>query len=349
MVAALVGVLVAVVALSVVMLSRPEEAQAVSAESVSYRPPNSFTPSTATSANRGVERLPTQQRHQYAGSAPELYGGSGNRAVCDVEKQIAYLESDKAKAGAFASVLRTTPNGLPAYLRGLTSVQLRLDTLVTNHGFEDGRAVPYQAVLQAGTAVLIDQYGVPRVRCACGNPLDRPQVERPEKVVGKTWPGFQAEEIVVVVPAPTPVPTFTVIDPATGKRVERPHPAGSSPSPSPKDTASPTTTKPPTSPDSPTTTPPDDPTDTPTDTPTTKPPDSPADSPAEQPENRDTGTPRDGGTTPEDTPGRQTSDTEPPPPPPNGSPTDQGPDTPPGNGTPPGDGTPPDPGQNSPT
>ncbi|CAL9336420.1 hypothetical protein SUDANB37_00203 [Streptomyces sp. enrichment culture] len=344
MVAALVGVLVAVVALSVVMLSRPEQAQAVNAESVSYRPPNSFTPSTATSANRSMERLPTQQRHQYAGSAPELYGGSGNRAVCDVEKQIAYLESDKAKAGAFASVLRTTPEGLPAYLRGMTSVQLRLDTLVTNHGYEDGRAVPYQAVLQAGTAVLIDQYGVPRVRCACGNPLDRPQVERPEKVVGKTWPGFQAEEIVVVVPAPTPVPTFTVIDPATGQRVERPHPAGSSPSPSPKDTGSPTTTKPPTSPDG---SPTDTPTDKPTDTPTTKPPDSPTDSPAEQPGDRDT--PTDGGTTPGDAPGRQTSDTEPPPPPPNGSPTGQGPDTPPGNGTPPGDGTPADPGQDSPT
>ncbi|MFV2119370.1 DUF6777 domain-containing protein, partial [Streptomyces sp. Act-28] len=310
-IASLVGLLVAAVALAVV-LSRPGEAEAVYAESVSYRPPNSFTPSTVTPDSGAVERLPAQQRHRYAGSAPELYGGSGDRAVCDVEKQIAYLESDRAKAKAFASVLRTSPEDLPAYLRGLTSVQLRLDTLVTNHGYEDGRAAPYQAVLQTGTAVLIDEYGLPRVRCACGNPLDRPRAERPEKVVGRIWPGFRAQEVVVVVPAPKPVDTFTVVDVETGRRVERPLPEPTSPTPT--DSVSPPTTKPPASPDAP----------------TTEPPDTPADTPADTPTDRDTDVPSDGGTPPGRTPGEGTPDA----PPPNGSPTapDQG--TPPG-GTPP--------------
>lgn len=313
MIASLVGVLVAAVALAVV-LSRPGEAEAVRAESVSYRPPNSFTPSTATPEDQAVKRLPAQEHHRYAGSAPDLYGGSGDRAVCDVEKQIAYLNGDRSKARAFASVLRTSPESLPAYLRGLTSVQLRLDTLVTNHGYEDGRAVPYQAVLQTGTAVLIDEYGVPRVRCACGNPLDRPQVERPEKVVGRTWPGFQAEEVVVVVPAPTPVPTFTVVDVETGKRVERPHPGRTSPAATPTDGTSPATTKPTVSPDTSTTAPPGTPTDKPTDTPT------------DTPTDRGTDGTTDGGTTPEESPGQTSPDT----PPQYGSPTGTDPDTPPG-------------------
>ncbi|WP_228975866.1 DUF6777 domain-containing protein [Streptomyces sp. DH12] len=277
-VASLAGVVVAAVALAVV-LSRPDQAQAaVNAESVSYRAPDSWTPSTST-ADRGVERLPTQQRHQYAGSAPELYGGSGDRAACDVERQISYLASDPAKTRAFASVLDVAPQALPDHLRGLTSVQLRLDTLVTNHGYRDGRARPYQAVLQAGTAVLIDEYGVPRVRCACGNPLDRPRVQRPEKVQGKTWPGFQQEEIVVVVPAPTPVPTFTLVDVRTGKRAERPHQGVTSRSPSPEPPSSPPTSppaSPPTSP--PTSKPPVSPEPPPPDAPDEpRPPESPGD------------------------------------------------------------------------
>ncbi|MCP9976156.1 hypothetical protein LUX02_23280 [Streptomyces somaliensis] len=199
-----------------------------------------------------------------------------------MERQIAYLASDRAKAEAFASVVHTSPEGLPGYLRGLMPVQLRLDTLVTNHGYEDGEAAPYQAVLQAGTAVLIDRYGAPKVRCACGNPLDRPRTERPEKVVGRTWAGFRAEEVTVVVPAPTPVPTFTVVDVRTGESVERPAPGRTSPSATPTGPTSPATTTPP-APATPTDTPPGTPTDRYTDGPT------------------------DGGTTPGDSPPGDTS------------------------------------------
>jgi hypothetical protein len=45
---------------------------------------------------------------------------------------------------------------------------------VTNHSFVDGRAVAFQSILQAGTAVLVDQDGVPVARCRCGNPLLKP-------------------------------------------------------------------------------------------------------------------------------------------------------------------------------
>jgi hypothetical protein len=42
---------------------------------------------------------------------------------------------------------------------------------VTNHAFLNGRVIAYQAILQAGTAVLVDKYGRPVARCRCGNPL----------------------------------------------------------------------------------------------------------------------------------------------------------------------------------
>lgn len=42
---------------------------------------------------------------------------------------------------------------------------------MTNHSLRNGVAAPFQAILQAGTAVLVDRYGTPVVRCFCGNPL----------------------------------------------------------------------------------------------------------------------------------------------------------------------------------
>ena len=45
---------------------------------------------------------------------------------------------------------------------------------MTNHSFVDGRAVAFQSILQAGTAVLVDKDGVPVARCRCGNPLLEP-------------------------------------------------------------------------------------------------------------------------------------------------------------------------------
>jgi hypothetical protein len=39
---------------------------------------------------------------------------------------------------------------------------------VVNHGYRDGTVTTINSVLQAGTAVLVDDYGVAAVRCDCG-------------------------------------------------------------------------------------------------------------------------------------------------------------------------------------
>ncbi|WP_443041369.1 DUF6777 domain-containing protein [Streptomyces sp. B21-108] len=185
--------------------------------------PNSFTPKTNNPATASV---PPATVAPSASSPPEntvpgvrggqagLYGGTLNVASCDVELQIKYLQEVPAKNRAFASVLGIDPSQVPGYLRSLTPVQLRLDTRVTNHGYRDGAATSYQAVLQAGTAVMVDSYGVPRVRCACGNPLTPPVAQQSGyKRTGTTWPSYSPSTTVVVNPSVTAVNVFVLYDP----------------------------------------------------------------------------------------------------------------------------------------
>ncbi|MGV9314301.1 DUF6777 domain-containing protein [Streptomyces sp. NPDC003691] len=158
-----------------------------------------------------------------SGATPGLYGGTEQKSSCDVEKQIGYLSADQAKNTAFAGVLGIAPGAVPDYLRSLTPVQLRIDTRVTNHGWRDGASTSYQAVLQAGTAVLVDDRGVPRVRCACGNPLTPPEALRGKpKTTGDSWPGYRDEGVVIVEPAAAGLKELTVFDAADGTWFTRP-------------------------------------------------------------------------------------------------------------------------------
>ncbi|MCZ7459365.1 DUF6777 domain-containing protein [Streptomyces sp. WMMC940] len=159
-----------------------------------------------------------------SGAHPGLYGGTQNVASCDVEKQIAYLVENESKGSAFAGALRIPKAEVPAYLRSLTPVRLTWDTRVTNHGYRDGRATEYQAVLQAGTAVLVDDRGVPRVRCACGNPLaPAVAVQGEQEYSGEKWASFRSSTIVAVVPAPKPMKAVTMFDPDAKAWFERPN------------------------------------------------------------------------------------------------------------------------------
>lgn len=107
-------------------------------------------------------------------TAPGLYGGSGDNAVCDVDQLIDFLLSEPDKAAAWAGVQEIEVDEIEEYIHSLTPAVLEADTRVTNHGYRDGQARPLQSTLAAGTAVLVDGDGVPRARCACGNPLEEP-------------------------------------------------------------------------------------------------------------------------------------------------------------------------------
>ncbi|MDC0769831.1 DUF6777 domain-containing protein [Streptomyces sp. HD] len=191
--------------------------------------PDPFTESTATdgSAPPVTPSAPTESAPSNAvrgvdGGAAGLYGGTRKVAACDVEKQIQYLKAVPAKNRAFASVARVEPADVPSYLRSLTPVQLRLDTRVTNHGYSDGAVTSYQAVLQTGTAVLVDDRGVPRVRCACGNPLTPAVAQQgTPKQTGDSWPSYSSSNVVVVAPSTTVINVFVIFDPDHDEWISR--------------------------------------------------------------------------------------------------------------------------------
>ncbi|MFI8998569.1 DUF6777 domain-containing protein [Streptomyces sp. NPDC053542] len=224
--------LVAAVALTV-FLTRPDSGtgsgevflQPAAAEGKDPFTESSAKDSTAPASPSATPTAPsgdTGGTAGVAGSAPGLYGGSRSTPSCDVEKQIGFLRREPAKAKAFADTEGIAQRQVPSYLRSLTPVQLRKDTRVTNHGFKDGKATAYQSVLQAGTAVLVDSHGVPRVRCACGNPLLPPvAVKETPKPVGKPWPAYRHSDVVAVQQSATTVNVFILVDLDTGAWFKR--------------------------------------------------------------------------------------------------------------------------------
>ncbi|MFE0646427.1 DUF6777 domain-containing protein, partial [Streptomyces sp. NPDC058877] len=235
-VASVTAVLVAAAALAVVLTNRPGDkgdtagagGGEVFLQNASATGPDPFTRSTAQNdtGSASPASLPPRTSSavpEMSGSTPGLYGGTQSVASCDVEQQVRYLSDEPAKNAAFASVIGIAPNEVPAYLRSLTPLQLRVDTRVTNHGFRDGAATTYQSVLQAGTAVMVDDRGVPRVRCACGNPLTTPVAQKAPRTTGTPWQGYDSQQVVVVAPSVTVVNVFVVYDPQDGDWFARKH------------------------------------------------------------------------------------------------------------------------------
>ncbi|MEU3692262.1 DUF6777 domain-containing protein [Streptomyces narbonensis] len=202
-------------------------AQEIHLQPVTARGPDPFTASTARITGRAVvpERNPAgasvHQVREITGSTPGLYGGTRSEASCDVEQQVSFLSGDPARTRAFAEAAGIPEANVPGWLRGLTPVVLRADTRVTNHGYRGGRAAPFQAVLQSGTAVLVDQYGSPRVRCACGNPLRSPGAARGGVHQGEPWEGFDPEYVIVVRPTSTVVTSLVILNAADSSWIER--------------------------------------------------------------------------------------------------------------------------------
>jgi serine/threonine protein kinase len=159
---------------------------------------------------------------QIRGDRPGLYSGTRSNGSCDAARLVTFLQANPAKASAWAGVLNIGADQVAASVAGLTPVVLRADTRVTIHGFRDGRATPLQSILQAGTAVLVDQHGVPRVKCGSGNPLTDP-VPQPAGVTfrGAAWLGSDRPPIVVAA-APALLSRFTLADVTTGRPVIRP-------------------------------------------------------------------------------------------------------------------------------
>ncbi|MFE5513690.1 DUF6777 domain-containing protein [Streptomyces sp. NPDC056529] len=186
--------------------------------------PDPFTASTVRNTLRPSAPPPAdgeRQAREVTGSTPGLYGGTRAVGSCDVERQASLLTGDARKARAFADAAGVPEAGVADWLRGLTPVALRVDARVTGHGYRGGRAAAHQAVLETGTAVLVDQYGAPRVRCAGGNPLRAPAPDRGGVYAGVPWDAFDPDHVVVVRPTGAVVTGLVIVNATDRTWIER--------------------------------------------------------------------------------------------------------------------------------
>ncbi len=187
------------------------------------------TGATETTGDAGAD-LPT-----VSGGEPGLYGGTQDTSRCDPNQMASFLNDNPDKGRAWIQGINADPdfrwsggdslsvNDIPAFLSELTPVTLVADTRVTNNGYRDGVPIPRQAVLQAGTSVLVDTLGVPRAKCNCGNPLAPPIAQTAAVTyTGNRWDNFKPETTVVVQPSPAPLPAIRLVDLFTGELIDRP-------------------------------------------------------------------------------------------------------------------------------
>ncbi|MEU9892465.1 DUF6777 domain-containing protein [Streptomyces phaeochromogenes] len=166
-------------------------------------------------------KLRPEQAHSglQQGNTPGLYGGTQKPKVCDVDRLKDFLTDprNRQKAREWARIVGITPDRIEGYIDDLTPVLLRHDTLVKNHDYKKGKAVAFDALLEAGIAVLVNDQGLPAVKCSCGNPLQSFDKD-PEKISvkfedgNKKWDGYEKSDVVTVKPAPEPLERIALID-----------------------------------------------------------------------------------------------------------------------------------------
>jgi hypothetical protein len=168
-----------------------------------------------------------------SGTQPGLYGATTALGPCDAAAAANFLQGHSDKGRAWAEAIGIEPNLIPHYLNSLTPVTLTVDTWVTSHDFSAGRERAFQSVLQAGTAVMIDQAGVPRMHCESGNPLGPPANGNLADFhqTGRPWSTAADNQTVVAIaytttsagvnPAAANATEFNLVDITTGEPAVR--------------------------------------------------------------------------------------------------------------------------------
>ncbi|MDQ1248765.1 MAG: hypothetical protein QG597_3138 [Actinomycetota bacterium] len=214
------------------------QTEPISTAVAAFTPPaGTDTPVTSPPKVSGVQTIPAD--------TVGLFGGTLDTASCDKAKLVAFLQQNPDKAAAWAQTLGITVAGIPAFVEPLTPIILRSDTAVTNHGFENGRITTMPAILQAGTAVLVNSYGQPVVKCYCGNPLTPAPAQMSRvKYTGPTWPTFQPGTMTVIQPTTVVINQYVLVDVVNNVTFVRPASSDGSQDTPQDTTAEPTTPAP---------------------------------------------------------------------------------------------------------
>ncbi|WP_067707511.1 DUF6777 domain-containing protein [Nocardia yamanashiensis] len=190
------------------------------------------TPTPALPAHTAAK---TAGAVQIAGDEPGVYGAFRGQATGNVDTLAAFYADHPAERQGVVHAFtgdagfRWTRSwalrekDLADYLHELTPALLRFDIRVTDHEFRDGKITPFETVLQRGTTVFIDAYGVPRIRGRSGSPLtlSTSTALRPA-YSGTPWTDFAAASVIAITPTPTRLTALTLIDLTGGSPFERP-------------------------------------------------------------------------------------------------------------------------------
>jgi hypothetical protein len=136
-------------------------------QTTSFAGPNPTTTPFGTDAPQVAAVAATGPQ---SGDTAGLYAAT-TPPSCDTASFLTQLQADPAKLAAFGGVFGVGAADVPAFVNSLSPVVLRAATSVTDHPYANGAFVERPAVLAAGTAVLVDSYGLPTVKCFNGNPL----------------------------------------------------------------------------------------------------------------------------------------------------------------------------------
>ncbi len=180
-------------------------------------------PPTSGSDHDGVGRATTLAARTVTARDRSLYL-RGTTSPCSQGRLIKILTADPDLARTWADTMGIDVDDISTYVTTLAAVTLATDVAVTNHTYSTSNAHPFQAILQAGTNVLVDAYGTPRVQCSCGNPLLEPTIGTDPTIDGTPWPDFDPELIDHIEPTPEPLPEIPTTDPDTGE--DNPTPVG---------------------------------------------------------------------------------------------------------------------------
>ncbi len=152
------------------------------------------------------------------GVCPGVHGGTEGRAACDVDAYVNHVAGDATKTSVLASFFGLADAQLEEALRSLTPVQVAADTWVVDHDFVNGGLERVGGLLQAGSAVLVDARGSPRVRCVSGSPLAPPPDTDVTLSVSEEnrWPSIAdgVQRAQVVQPGDEPVRDLVLVDAA---------------------------------------------------------------------------------------------------------------------------------------
>jgi hypothetical protein len=191
--------------------------------------PNPFTKSVALAAvppvgqTRAGGGSSTAGLRSISGTTSGLFAGSATVPLCEAAAAFDDLLAHDDKSQAWVDALnddadlswsggsKLAVDDLLAYADELTAVILQADTRVTDHAYDGGSDHAFQAVLERGTAVLVDTTGVPRARCASFGPLVPPKPAGSPKYRGEQWADFDQTKLQVVTDGAT-VTSFRVVE-----------------------------------------------------------------------------------------------------------------------------------------